>query len=102
MIFKSRDILPAIESRSINQQSDFALLTDDEIDLGRSLAEVVNFQFIRDHDPQCIGGDNFCFDHAKHPSWVFSYLADIPHMAGRSGHRGGRIEPSEREGTGPC
>jgi hypothetical protein len=32
------------------------------------LSEVVRFQFIRRYDPQRIGGDNFCLDHATHPS----------------------------------
>ena len=60
MIFKSRYILPAVESGSIDQQSDFAMLTDERIDLRRNLAEVVSFQFIRRDDPQRIGGDNLC------------------------------------------
>jgi hypothetical protein len=47
MIYKSRNILPAVESGSINQQPDFPMLTDKRIDLRRNLAEVVSLQFIR-------------------------------------------------------
>jgi hypothetical protein len=43
MFFECRNVLPAIEAGSINQQSDYALLTDDSIDLGLNLAEVVSF-----------------------------------------------------------
>jgi len=69
MIFKSRDILPAVETGSINQQSDFPVLTDERIDLRRNLAEVVGFQFLRRRDPQRVGGDSFCPDDARPPSW---------------------------------
>ncbi|MFZ0693500.1 MAG: hypothetical protein WAN51_05000 [Alphaproteobacteria bacterium] len=68
MFFESRNIFPAVESGSINQQSDFAVLTDERIDLRSNLAEVVGLQFIRRHDPQRIGSENFCLDHAKSPS----------------------------------
>jgi len=44
--------------------SDFAMLTDESIDLRRNLAEVVRLQFIRHHDLQRVGGDNLCLDHA--------------------------------------
>ena len=47
MIFKSCDILPAVESGSINQQSDFPTLTDERVDLWCNFAEVVSFQFLR-------------------------------------------------------
>ena len=59
MIFKSCDILPAVEPGSIDQQSDFAMLTDERIDLGRNLEEVVSFQFPRRNDFHHIGRDNF-------------------------------------------
>ena len=55
MSFKGLDIVPATESGSINQQSDFPMLTDERVDLRRNLAEVVSVQFIRQRDPQGIG-----------------------------------------------
>src|SRR5271165_6496659 len=69
MICKSRKILPAVETGSIDQQSDFPMLTDERIDLWCDLAKVVSFQFLRRNDPQRIGGDNLGLDHAKTPSW---------------------------------
>ena len=39
MFFKGRDILPAVETGSIDQQSDFALLTDERIDLRSNLVK---------------------------------------------------------------
>jgi hypothetical protein len=65
MICKRRSILPTVESGSIDQQSDFSMLTDERIDLRCNLSKVVSFQFLRRSDPQRIGGDNFCLDHAK-------------------------------------
>src|SRR5664279_2790437 len=70
MIFESRNILPAIKSGSINQQSDFSVLTDEGIDLRRNLAEVVGIQFLRRRDFQSVGGDSLCLDHAKPLSWL--------------------------------
>jgi hypothetical protein len=68
MILKSRDILPAVKSGSINQQSDFSILADQGLDLWRNLSEIVCFQFIRRDNPQRIAGDNVCLNHAKPPS----------------------------------
>ena len=45
MIFKGGDILPALQSRSIDQQSDFAISADDGIDLRRNFRKIVNLQF---------------------------------------------------------
>src|SRR5271166_2000185 len=68
MIFKSRNILPPLESGSINQQSDFAMLADKGIDLRRYFGKVACSQFLGRHDFQRIAGDKFCLDHAKSPS----------------------------------
>jgi hypothetical protein len=68
MIFESRNILPAFESGSVNEQPDFSILPDDRIDLRRNLREIVNVQFLRRNDFQRIGGDNFYFYHANSPS----------------------------------
>jgi hypothetical protein len=54
MGFKSPNILPAMESGRINQQSDLPMLTNERVDLRRNLAEVVSVQFIRQRDPQRI------------------------------------------------
>ena len=59
MIFKSPNILPAVEFRSINQQSDFPMLIDERIDLRRDFAEVIGSQFLRHRYLQCIAGDDF-------------------------------------------
>src|SRR5208282_3058348 len=67
MISKGCNILPAVESRSVNQQSDFPVLTDHRIDLRRNLAEVVRLQFRRCRDPQYVVGNDFCLDHVKPP-----------------------------------
>jgi hypothetical protein len=69
MLFESRNIFPAVELGSIIQQSDLPVLTDQRIDLQSNLAEVVSFQFTWRDDPQRVGGDDFCPDHAKPPSW---------------------------------
>ena len=50
VIFKSLNVLPAVKLGSINQQSDFSLLTDERIDLRRNMAEVVSFQLFRRRD----------------------------------------------------
>ena len=42
MPFKGGDIFPAREIRGINQQSDFALLLDQGIDLRRELLKIVS------------------------------------------------------------
>lgn len=65
MMFKRRNIFPSTEFGCINQQSDLPVLTDKGIDLRRNLAEVVGFQFLRRHDLQYIGGNNFCLDHGE-------------------------------------
>jgi hypothetical protein len=65
MIFESRNIFPTVEPGSVDQQSDFSVLSDERVDLRRDLAEVISFQFPRRNDFQHIGGDNFCGDHAK-------------------------------------
>ena len=67
MIFESGDILPAIESGSINKQPDFPTLTDERIDLRHNLVEVVSLQFIRRDDLQCVSPDKLCLDHIKTP-----------------------------------
>src|SRR5450631_465686 len=70
MIFKCRNILPPVESGCINQQFYFAMLTDEGIELRRNLTKVVGFQFLRRHDFQGVGSDNFCLDHE-----ITSFLA---------------------------
>jgi hypothetical protein len=75
MIFKGRDILPAAEPGSINQQPDLPVLTDNRIDLRRNLAKVVSFQFIRYRDPQYVAGNSVCLDHVKSPSVQAQRLA---------------------------
>jgi hypothetical protein len=67
MISKGCNILPAVESRSVNQQSDFPVSTDDRIDLRRNLAEVVSLQFLRCRDPQYVVRNNFRLNHVKSP-----------------------------------
>src|ERR1017187_10333028 len=57
---ESRDILPAAESGTIDQQSDFPVLTDERIDLWPKLAKVFSLQLLRRDKPQCIGGDDIC------------------------------------------
>ena len=59
MTFECRNIFPTVEPGCINQQSDFPILTDERIDLGRNLEEVVSFQFPRRNDFHHIGRDNF-------------------------------------------
>jgi len=68
VIFKSLNVLPAVESGSINQQSDFPVLTDERIYVRRNIVKVVGFQFLRRRDPQRIGGNHFCLDQADTPS----------------------------------
>jgi hypothetical protein len=68
MIFESRNILPTIESGSVNQQFDFPVLTNERIDLRSDLAEIVGFQFLWSRDSQRVGGDCFCLYHVKPPS----------------------------------
>ena len=43
MIFKGRDVFLTVELRSINQQANFAKLTDDGINLRPDLTEIVSF-----------------------------------------------------------
>jgi hypothetical protein len=45
MIFEGRNILPAVESGSINQQSDFPVLTDEIIGLRRNWRKSSAFNF---------------------------------------------------------
>jgi hypothetical protein len=63
VLFESRNIFPAVEPGSIDQQSDLPMLSDESIDLSRNLEKVVSFQFLRRDDPQRLVGDNFCLDH---------------------------------------
>jgi hypothetical protein len=42
MPFEGRDIFPARKIRGINQQSDFALLLDERIDLWRKVPKIVS------------------------------------------------------------
>jgi hypothetical protein len=67
MTFESRNILPAFEPTSIDQQSDLSMLLDERVDLRGNLAEIVSFQFLRCYDPQRVGRDSFCLDHANLP-----------------------------------
>jgi hypothetical protein len=62
MIFKGRNILPAVKSGSINQQSNLPIPTDDRIDLWSNLAEVVSLQFLRCCDPQYVVRNNIYLD----------------------------------------
>lgn len=74
MIFKSRNIFPAIESGSINQQSHFPMLIDKRINLRRHMTEVVSLQFFRRNDPQNIARNIFSPNHAK-PNQIFGRRA---------------------------
>jgi hypothetical protein len=69
MGLKGRNILSAVKPGTINQQSDFAVPTDERINLGPKLAKVFGLQLLRRDEPQCIGGDDICLDHSRPPSW---------------------------------
>ena len=68
MILKSRDILPAGEYGSVNQQSNLPMLAYEGINLRRNLKEVIGFQFLGCRDFHRIGGDNFHLEHMNTPS----------------------------------
>ena len=53
MPFEGRDVLPARKIRGINQQSDFALLPDERIDLRRKLLKIVSLYFFGYCNFQC-------------------------------------------------
>jgi hydrogenase expression/formation protein HypE len=97
MIFESRNIFPAVKSGSINQQSDFPVLSNERIDLRCNLSEVVGVQFLWGRDSQRVGEDSFCLYHVKPPQSVTPGDAVI--LSGDVARRGIAILAA-REGLG--